>query len=128
MRAEGAGEPEATPGAGIGLPRRHAGLCRGEATDPPERGVAEWGRHAHTVRMKRTNLVLDEQLLEEALRISGERTYSATVNLALRKLVERAKAGRILELAGSGAWEGDLGEMRGEAGGPAGKGKGLAAG
>ncbi|MCB1006001.1 MAG: type II toxin-antitoxin system VapB family antitoxin [Acidimicrobiales bacterium] len=78
--------------------------------------------------MKRTNLVLDEQLLEEALRISGERTYSATVNLALRKLVERAKAGRILELAGSGAWEGDLGEMRGEAGGPAGKGKGLAAG
>jgi Arc/MetJ family transcription regulator len=62
--------------------------------------------------MKRTNLVLDEQLLQEAVRVSGERTYSATVNLALAELVRRAKAGRILELAGSGLWEGDLAEMR----------------
>ena len=62
--------------------------------------------------MKRTNLVLDEQILEEAVRLSGERTYSATVNRALADLVRRAKAGRILELAGSGLWEGDLATMR----------------
>ncbi|RPI29481.1 MAG: type II toxin-antitoxin system VapB family antitoxin [Acidobacteria bacterium] len=62
--------------------------------------------------MKRTNLVLDEQLLEEATRLSGERTYSAAVSRALRDFVRRAKAGRILELAGSGLWVGDLGEMR----------------
>lgn len=66
----------------------------------------------HTERMKRTNLVLDEQLLEETLRISGERTYSAAVGLALREFVKRARAGRILELAHSGLWEGDLAEMR----------------
>lgn len=58
--------------------------------------------------------MLDEATLEEALRLSGERTYSATVDLALRELVRRARAGRILELAGSGLWEGNLAEIRGD--------------
>ncbi len=62
--------------------------------------------------MKRTNLVLDEQLLDETLRLSGERTYSRAVGRALADFVRRARAGRILELAGSGLWEGDLTEMR----------------
>ena len=62
--------------------------------------------------MKRTNLVLDEELLEEALRLSGERTYSKTVERALEDFVRRVRAGRILDLAGSGLWEGDLSEMR----------------
>ena len=62
--------------------------------------------------MKRTNLVLDEQLLEAATRLSGERTYSNTVNRALEDFVNRIKARRILELAGSGLWEGDLAGMR----------------
>jgi Arc/MetJ family transcription regulator len=62
--------------------------------------------------MKRTNLVLDERLLEEAVRVSGERTYSAAVARALEDYVRRARAGRILELAGSGLWEGNLAAMR----------------
>ena len=62
--------------------------------------------------MKRTNLVLDEQLLEEATRLSGERTYSRTVDRALSDFVRRVKARRILDLAGSGAWTGDLAQMR----------------
>ena len=62
--------------------------------------------------MKRTNLVLDEQILEEATRLAGGRTYSGTVNMALRDFVRRARARRILELAGSGLWQGELGEMR----------------
>lgn len=65
--------------------------------------------------MKRTNLVLDEALLEEATRLSGERTYSRTVERALEDFVRRIKARRILELRGSGLWEGDLGIMRGDA-------------
>jgi Arc/MetJ family transcription regulator len=64
--------------------------------------------------MKRTNLVLDEQLLEEVIRLSGEKTYSGAVQRALRDFVRRAKARRILELQGSGAWEGDLSAMRGD--------------
>ena len=64
------------------------------------------------MRMKRTNLVLDEQLLNEVLRLSREKTYSAAVMRALGDFVRRAKARQILELRGSGLWEGDLGEMR----------------
>jgi Arc/MetJ family transcription regulator len=65
--------------------------------------------------MKRTNLVLDEELLEEASRLAGERTYSKTVDRALAEFVRRARAGKILDLAGSGAWQGDLAEMRRDA-------------
>ena len=75
--------------------------------------------------MKRTNLVLNEQLLEETLRLSGERTYSKAVDRALSEFVRRARAGRILGLAGSGLWEGDLTEMRADRpqpDGPAGRG------
>ena len=62
--------------------------------------------------MKRTNLVLDEKLLEEATRLSAQRTYSKTVDLALSEFVRRARARKILDLAGSGLWEGNLSEMR----------------
>jgi Arc/MetJ family transcription regulator len=62
--------------------------------------------------MKRTNLVLREDLLEEAVRLSGERTYSRAVERALEDFVRRVKARQILELAGSGTWEGNLAEMR----------------
>lgn len=65
--------------------------------------------------MRRTNLVLDERLLEEATRLAGERTFSRTVGRALEDFVKRIKAGRILDLAGSGLWEGDLREMRRDA-------------
>lgn len=65
--------------------------------------------------MKRTNLVLNESLLEEATRLSGERTYSRTVERALEDFVRRVKARHILDLAGSGLWEGDLGVMRQDA-------------
>jgi Arc/MetJ family transcription regulator len=62
--------------------------------------------------MKRTNLVLDERLLQEATRLCGERTYSRTVDRALADFVRRIKARQILELAGSGLWHGDLAQMR----------------
>lgn len=66
----------------------------------------------YTIHMKRTNLVLDEHLLEEVTRLSGEKTYSAAVQRAMEDFVRRAKSRRILDLRGSGLWEGDLGTMR----------------
>jgi hypothetical protein len=66
----------------------------------------------YSIHMKRTNLVLDEQLLELAMRLSGERTYSGVVMRALDDFVRRIKAGRILDLAGTGLWEGELSQMR----------------
>jgi hypothetical protein len=62
--------------------------------------------------MKRTSLVLDEHLLNEAVRLSGERTYSRTVTRALEEFVRRIKTRQISTLAGSGLWEGDLATMR----------------
>lgn len=62
--------------------------------------------------MKRTNLVLDESVLDEAHRLGGERTLSRTVERALTEFVRRARARKILDLAGSGAWQGDLPVMR----------------
>ena len=62
--------------------------------------------------MRRTNLVLDGDLLDEATRVLGAKTYSATVNLAL---AEALRVKRVLELPsffGSGIWQGDLSEMR----------------
>jgi hypothetical protein len=56
--------------------------------------------------------VLDERLLAEAVRLSGEKTYSRTVERALEDFVRRVKARQILELRGSGLWEGDLSQMR----------------
>ena len=62
--------------------------------------------------MKRTTLMVDEQLLDEATRIAHSKTYSGTVEMALREFIQRAKARKILELAGSGLWEGSLATMR----------------
>jgi hypothetical protein len=62
--------------------------------------------------MKRTHLVLRGDLLDEAVRLGGLRTYSRTVDLALEEFIRRIKARRILSLAGSGLWEGDLPAMR----------------
>jgi len=64
--------------------------------------------------MKRTNLVLDEDLLEEVTRLSGEKTYSGAVGKALEEYARQAKARRILALRGSGLWEGDLSALRGD--------------
>jgi Arc/MetJ family transcription regulator len=63
--------------------------------------------------MKRTNIVLDDALLDEAVRLSGERTYTATVHRALKEMVARIKVkSGLAMLEGSGMWEGELAEMR----------------
>jgi len=62
--------------------------------------------------MKRTNLVLDEKLLEEARRMLGARTYSETVNKALDEAIRITKIRGIPQFFGKIKWEGDLSEMR----------------
>jgi Arc/MetJ family transcription regulator len=62
--------------------------------------------------MKRTNLVLDERLLNEATRILGAKTYSGAVNTALEEVIRLKKIQGLSQFFGSGVWEGDLAEMR----------------
>ena len=47
-----------------------------------------------------TNLAIDDRLLEEALRVGGQRTKKDTVNQALEEYVRHRKQARILELFG----------------------------
>ena len=48
-----------------------------------------------------TNLAIDDRLLEEALRIGGQRTKKATVTEALEEYIQRRKQAKILELFGT---------------------------
>lgn len=47
-----------------------------------------------------TNLAIDDQLLKEALVVSGLKTKKDTVNIALKEFVSRRKQQEILELFG----------------------------
>jgi Bacterial antitoxin of type II TA system, VapB len=62
--------------------------------------------------MKRTNLVLDEVLLEDATRALGVKTFSAAVNLALAEVLRVKKVLALPGFFGRNLWEGDLSEMR----------------
>jgi len=62
--------------------------------------------------MKRTNLVLDEKLLESAFSLFGSKTYSEAVNEALKEAIKLRKIRDIPAFFGRGLWEGSLGEMR----------------
>jgi Arc/MetJ family transcription regulator len=48
-----------------------------------------------------TNLAIDEQLLEDALRIGGKATKRETVNDALREYIQRRKRFKALEAFGT---------------------------
>jgi Arc/MetJ family transcription regulator len=62
--------------------------------------------------MKRTNLVLNEDLLKEAVRVSGAKTYSAAVNTALQEFLRTRKVLKLPSFFNRGLWHGDLAEMR----------------
>lgn len=61
---------------------------------------------------KRTNIVLDEALIEAGLKATGLKTRKELVDFALRDLLRREAQRKILELKGKVRWEGDLSEMR----------------
>ena len=60
----------------------------------------------------RTNIDIDDQLLNDAMAATGLPTKKATVEEGLRRLVERhRRLAAYKDLAGLG-WDGDLSEMR----------------
>ena len=54
-----------------------------------------------------TNLAIDVELLDKALKVGGEKTKRATVNKALREFIARREQERLLELFGRFDWDGD---------------------
>jgi Arc/MetJ family transcription regulator len=60
----------------------------------------------------RTNIVIDDELMREALRASGAGTKKEAVERGLRMLVRVNKQAEIRKFRGKLHWEGDLDAMR----------------
>ena len=52
-----------------------------------------------------TNLAIAPELLEKAVRLSGERTKTAAVTVALKEFIARREQARLIELFGSLDWD-----------------------
>ena len=61
----------------------------------------------------RTNIVIDDELMENALKASGLSTKKAVVEQGLKLLIKRKQQQGIRKLRGKLKWENDLDEMRG---------------
>lgn len=60
----------------------------------------------------RTNIVIDDDLMNEALRATGAKTKREAVELGLKTLLDLRRQEQARELRGKIAWEGNLDEMR----------------
>lgn len=60
----------------------------------------------------RTNIVIDDKLMQEALRATGLKTKKEAVDLALRTLLRLQRQRQIRNLRGKLDWRGDLDAMR----------------
>ena len=60
----------------------------------------------------RTNVVLDDELVDRARELTGIRTKKGVITEALKLLVRIREQQGILKLRGKVDWEGDLDEMR----------------
>jgi Arc/MetJ family transcription regulator len=60
----------------------------------------------------RTNIVIDDKLMSDAIKASGARTKREVVELGLKTLLQLGKQGEIKRLRGKVQWQGDLDIMR----------------
>jgi Arc/MetJ family transcription regulator len=60
----------------------------------------------------RTNVVVDDELIGEAMQLTGIKTRREVIDTALRTLVRLERQRAVLALEGSVAWEGNLGALR----------------
>jgi Arc/MetJ family transcription regulator len=60
----------------------------------------------------RITAVIDDELMAEALRVTGLDTKCEAVELGLRTLIRLSQQAEIRKFRGKLKWEGDLGSMR----------------
>jgi Arc/MetJ family transcription regulator len=60
----------------------------------------------------RTNIVIDDRLMRDALRTTGLKTKREAVELGLRTLLRLKRQAKIRGLRGKLNWQGDLDAMR----------------
>lgn len=60
----------------------------------------------------RTNIVIDDDLMRDALRATGVKTKREAVEIGLRTLLKLKKQKQVKALRGKISWQGDLEQMR----------------
>jgi Arc/MetJ family transcription regulator len=60
----------------------------------------------------RTNIVIDDKLMKDALRVTGAKTKREAVELGLQTLVRLNRQAQARQYKGKLKWEGDLEDMR----------------
>ena len=62
--------------------------------------------------MGRTNIVLDDKLVENCIKATGINTRKALIDYALKELLRHKSQKKILELKGKINWDGNLSDWR----------------
>ncbi|MFN4000049.1 type II toxin-antitoxin system VapB family antitoxin [Algoriphagus sp.] len=60
----------------------------------------------------RTNIEIDDDLIKEAMKLTGIKTKKGVVEAALAQMLSLKKQERLRDLRGKLKWEGNLDEMR----------------
>lgn len=63
----------------------------------------------------RINVVIDDDLMDEALKVTGLKTKRQAIEEGLRLLVRTRRQGRVRRLRSALRWEGSLDDMRRDA-------------
>ena len=70
------------------------------------------GYTSQDVHQMRTNIVIDDELMQDTLRATGLKSKREAVETALRTLLRLSRQGEIRRLRGKLDWQGDLRAMR----------------
>ena len=62
--------------------------------------------------MSRTNIVLDDNLVEKCQKVTGIKTKKSLIDFALKEVLRQANQKKLLELKGNVDWQGNLDEWR----------------
>jgi Arc/MetJ family transcription regulator len=60
----------------------------------------------------RTNIILDDDIVEEAKKLTSFRTKREVVDFALRELVKQLRKKNLLAIRHKGMWQGNLSKWR----------------
>ena len=62
--------------------------------------------------MGRTNIVLDDELVEKCQKVTGIKTRRSLIDFALHEVLRRGRQRQLLKLKGAVKWDGDLDQWR----------------
>lgn len=75
-------------------------------------GALRCVRNYNLVHIMRTNIEIDDKLMDDTLRLTGLKTKREAVELGLRTLLRLRQQAEIRRFRGKLSWQGDLDAMR----------------